>query len=64
MTENEFLRPKEAAEMLRLSPSTLAKMRVYGTGPRYMKAGGKLVLYSLDDLKSWLNSRKRLSTSE
>ena len=64
MTENEFVRPVDAAKLLKLSPSTLAKMRVHGTGPRYTKAGKKLVLYNVDDLHSWLLSRTRNSTSE
>lgn len=64
MTENEFVRPADAAKLLKLSQSTLAKMRVHGTGPRYTKAGNKLVLYNVDDLHSWLLSRTRHSTSE
>ena len=64
MTENEFIRPNEASKLLKLSTSTLAKMRVHGTGPRYTKAGKKLVLYNIDDLQNWLVSRSRNSTSE
>lgn len=56
----------EAAKFLRLSHRTLERLRVQGTGPRYMKAGPGIrtrVLYKLDDLMSWVE-RKYSSTSE
>ena len=63
MQEHQYLRPEEAAELLRLSTSTLAKMRVNSDGPPYTKSGRR-VLYSLTDLHAWLAARKRSSTSE
>jgi predicted DNA-binding transcriptional regulator AlpA len=54
---------RTAAEHLGLSTSTLAKMRLYGNGPAYCKLGRR-VCYRLADLESWVNARKRLSTSE
>lgn len=53
----------EAAEKLGLSNSTLAKMRVYGRGPQYLKLGRRVV-YSLADLEAWLNENRHRSTSE
>lgn len=64
MTDILFMRPVEAAQYLRLSTSTLAKMRIRGTGPSYTKAGSKLVLYKKVDLNTWLQDRQRISTSE
>jgi predicted DNA-binding transcriptional regulator AlpA len=64
MNENTYLRPSEAAEFLRLSTSTLAKMRLRGDGPPYVKSGLKVVLYQSSDLHEWLARRKRSSTSE
>ena len=58
------LRAREAAQYLGLSPSTLAKARIRGDGPRYAKAGQRVVLYDLKDLESWVEARKRNSTSE
>ena len=46
-----------------LSRQTLAKLRVYGGGPTYIKAGRR-VLYDTRDLDAWLDSRKRSSTSD
>jgi predicted DNA-binding transcriptional regulator AlpA len=34
-----LLHPKEVAKLLSVSDSWLAKSRLAGTGPRYMKAG-------------------------
>lgn len=64
MQETKQLRTGEAAEYLRLAPSTLAKMRVRGDGPAYRKAGPRIVLYAREDLDLWLRSRIRRSTSE
>ena len=57
------VRADEAAKHLGLSPSTLAKFRHYGSGPRYSKLG-KAVVYALEDLDAWAESRARHSTSE
>lgn len=46
-----------------LSQQTLAKLRVYGGGPKYIKAGRR-VIYDTRDLDSWMESRKRGLTSE
>jgi len=46
-----YLRTPEAARFLGLSGRTLEKHRIYGTGPRYSKLGGRVV-YRLDDLQA------------
>lgn len=58
-----FLNAKEAADYLGLKPNTLAKMRVYGNGPKFRKHGFR-VLYSIDDLNAWSEGTRRSSTSE
>jgi predicted DNA-binding transcriptional regulator AlpA len=62
--QTKNLRAPAAAEYLGISASTLAKMRLRGDGPFYMKAGPRVVLYDLADLDAWLGTRKRRSTSE
>jgi len=59
----KFLNSKQAAEYLGLKPNTLAKMRVFGNGPKYRKHGFR-VLYALDDLNAWSDASSRRSTSE
>lgn len=53
----------QAAATLGLSRSTLARLRVSGRGPQYVKLG-RTILYFTDDLYAWLNSHRRSSTSE
>lgn len=58
-----FLRTKEAATFLGLSPRTLEKHRTYGTGPLFHKLGGRVV-YAIDDLEAWADKGKVTSTSD
>jgi predicted DNA-binding transcriptional regulator AlpA len=58
-----YLRTPEAARFLGLSGRTLEKHRTYGTGPIYRKLGGRVV-YSLDDLKAWVDRGAKTSTSD
>jgi len=53
----------EAAAYVRLSASTLNRLRVTGGGPRYAKLAGK-VLYDVRDLDQWITDRKLASTSD
>lgn len=62
-----YLNSEEAARILRLSARTLERMRVEGSGPKYLKAGRGTrarVLYRPADLDAWLESRTFNSTSE
>jgi hypothetical protein len=43
-----YLRTPEASRFVGLSIRTLEKHRIYGTGPRYSKLGGRVV-YRLED---------------
>ncbi|PIB92812.1 AlpA family transcriptional regulator [Caulobacter sp. FWC2] len=54
---------REAGAFLGLSPRTLEKHRVHGTGPVYRKLGGRVV-YALADLEAWADLGRRLSTSD
>ena len=63
-SESVYLRVPDAARYVGLTPSTLAKMRLRGDGPRYSKAGPRIVVYAVADLDAWLAGRVRRSTSE
>ena len=58
-----FLSTITLAEYLCVSPRTIERWRVEGNGPRYMKAGHR-VLYNADDVDAWLEAASRRSTSE
>ena len=59
----EFLTTDEAAAFLRLSPRTLEKQRVLGGGPRFRKFGARVV-YAVEDLRAWADSRTYGMTSD
>jgi predicted DNA-binding transcriptional regulator AlpA len=60
---DRLLTPTETAKLLRLSPSWLAKARMTGEGPAYIKLG-RAVRYDVGTLAQWMKSRLRSSTSE
>jgi predicted DNA-binding transcriptional regulator AlpA len=53
----------EAAKVLGLAPSTLAKLRLNGNGPVYCKLGRRVV-YRGEDLDAWLQSRVARNSSD
>lgn len=58
-----YLRTPEASRFVGLSIRTLEKHRIYGTGPRYSKLGGRVV-YRVEDLQTWVDSAAKASTSD
>ena len=58
-----YLRTPEASRVVGLSIRTLEKHRIYGTGPRYSKLGGRVV-YKLEDLQTWVERGAKASTSD
>jgi hypothetical protein len=58
-----LLTPNDAANFLRVSLSWLAKARMRGDGPPYIKIG-RSIRYAEVALVQWMKSRQRLSTSE
>ena len=57
-----LLTSNEAAEFLRLKPSTLAKYRCVGGGPKYLRRGR--CLYPLHELVKWIEARTVANTAE
>jgi excisionase family DNA binding protein len=58
-----LLTPKEAAKLLKVSVSWLAKARMRGDGPPFIKLG-RAIRYSEAALIQWMKGQQRLSTSE
>ena len=52
-----------AAQALGVSKSWLEKSRLTGDGPPFISIGGRR-LYAVADLNTWLDERRRSSTSE
>ncbi len=51
--DTELLTPKEGARFLNMSESFLAKARMNGNGPPYLKLG-RAVRYRKSDIMGWL----------
>ena len=61
--EPSYFKPRQAAEYLNSSPSTLAKRRLYGGGPRFIKIG-RSVRYAKHDLDEFMARNTVSSTFE
>jgi predicted site-specific integrase-resolvase len=62
--EDRWLRSAEAAEYLGIEPSTLAKWRYKGEGPRYSCALGRDPRYQLSELAAFMLRAVASSTVE
>lgn len=51
--DDQLLKPREAARLLRVSEQTMRQWRREKRGPPYRKHGNWLVYYSLQDLRAW-----------
>ncbi|HSP62824.1 MAG TPA: helix-turn-helix domain-containing protein [Pyrinomonadaceae bacterium] len=58
-----LMTPNEAANVLKVSLSWLAKARMRGDGPPYIRVG-RSIRYADAVLMQWMKSRQRSSTSE
>ena len=54
---------KEAADYIRRHPVTLRRMRIDGSGPKFIKRGGR-IYYRTEDLDAWMAEGEAQSTSE
>ncbi len=61
--EVKYLKPTDAASYLGVGFSTMAKWRIDGDGPSFLKVGGS-VRYSVADLDAWMQRHRQQSTSE
>jgi predicted DNA-binding transcriptional regulator AlpA len=62
-TIDPLLHPKEVAKLLNVSVSWLAKSRLTGAGPRFVKIG-RSVRYPESAVREFIKARMRTSTSE
>ena len=62
-SQQRFLKTPEAARLLGLSGSTMEKHRLYGTGPTFLKLGGRVV-YKVEDLRAWADRGTCASTHD
>jgi predicted DNA-binding transcriptional regulator AlpA len=60
---DQLLHPPHVARLLGVSLSWLAKSRLNGTGPRFVKVG-RAVRYAQSAVRDFILSRQRSSTAE
>jgi hypothetical protein len=58
-----LLRASQAASALGVTAGTLAKMRLTGRGPAFIRVG-RAICYDLRELQRWLKARTFNSTAE
>lgn len=58
---SKLLNVEQAAKYLSLSTSTLAKMRLSGESPKFVKMGSR-VAYRQEDLDAWIEQRLKQTT--
>ncbi|WP_416211064.1 helix-turn-helix transcriptional regulator [Nitrospirillum sp. BR 11828] len=54
----------ETAQLLGISPQTLAHWRVRGTSPKYLVLNPRCIRYRASDVLAWLEARSQESTAE
>ena len=59
----KLLTPEQAATLLHLKTTTLARWRWAGCGPRFIKIGGR-VRYSASEIEAFIQAGVRTSTSD
>jgi Helix-turn-helix domain len=57
-TASPYLDTEQAAVWLHISPRTMCNQRALGTGPRWHKAGGR-ILYKRSELESYIRNGPR-----
>lgn len=63
LSPERIVNTEAAAHLLNVSAVTLAKWRVTGEGPRFLKFG-RSVKYRISDLQEWILGQQRESTAE
>jgi predicted DNA-binding transcriptional regulator AlpA len=59
-----LLTPDDTARLLRVSRQHLARLRVLGGGPPFVKLSHRVVAYRRADIEAWVAGRVRRSTSD
>lgn len=59
----KLLNSREAAPCVGVAEKTLNNWRVLGLGPKFIRAGGRIV-YDPSDIEEWKSAQRRSSTSE
>ncbi|HUQ37384.1 MAG TPA: hypothetical protein VM144_13495 [Aestuariivirga sp.] len=64
LRDDDLLPDKELAALLKINLRLPAHWRSNGSGPKFIRVGGRRVLYRWGDVKEYLASKTYSSTSE
>ena len=64
ISADQYLKAAQAAKLLSMSTATLARWRMHGLGPDYIKISATVVRYSRAAIERWLAERRTTSTSD
>ncbi len=53
----EYLNEAQFCALLRVKPRTAQRWRADGTGPAFVRAGGRRILYRRADVEAWASAR-------
>jgi predicted DNA-binding transcriptional regulator AlpA len=59
----ELINAKQTAQHLCITEGTLAKWRLTGEGPKFLRVGRRIA-YDPRDVQTWLDARRVSSTSQ
>lgn len=62
--DTTLLTPAQLSHNTGIPLGTLAYWRHAGTGPAYLRLGGRVIRYRKSDVDAWMNDSVRTSTSE
>lgn len=54
MEADKLLNTREAAALIGFKPNTLERMRLYGTGPRFVRLGARAIKYKAGEVLAWI----------
>jgi hypothetical protein len=57
-----FYEPAEAAFVIGISTTTLARWRMHGRGPRFHRPAPRVVRYAAQDVRAWLGTSVQSTT--
>jgi predicted site-specific integrase-resolvase len=57
----DYLKPKELASMINVPEGTLRYWRYIGSGPDFVRMGGR-IRYNRGDVQRWLHERRQVSS--
>lgn len=63
MTE-KLMTAGEAGDLLSMTTGALAQLRYTGTGPQFIKLGGRSVRYRREDIDAWIRHCARTRTGQ